>query len=362
MYSNLIQTQAQSNKTVNNFCQLLVTNPAKLLKNRQNTTFYGQAQREKNYRSLRCRQRTKFHLQCILLNRLRVGGAPMKILRQTFMADLKEMFGQVISFRTLDRCLQELKEDGYISAKRGKKNEAKWSSSIYRLLSVDPDVYYFRKLNHYMRQKLVNRSNNSSTKNITISSATSSSRKVILEKVITKAPTPPPNQIIDIDHYWPSGKTLDVLKEQVGDSFLKQEPIIEEYKEWMKSFGITRRLRRELNYQAIPFIKRSASLKARYGTKYVPASKRFLYNSRRIEALPIVSDSLQALDFNSVATKILTLQKDHMKHITSDNRDQPLLSSQWTEEDDADANMLLRAFLKKKGEYIEGDEGEDKAS
>jgi hypothetical protein len=355
MYLISDQTQAQSSKTVHNFCQLTVTNPPKPLKNHNKLTFYGQAQREKNYQALRCRQRTKFHLQCILSTRLAICGAAMKILRQTFISDLKEMFGQTISIRTLDRCLSELKDEGYIGVRRGKKHEAKWSSSIYRLYSVDPDVYYFRKLNLYMRQKLAHRSNTYSTNKITTSSTTGSSNNLILEKIVMKSPTPNPNQMIEIDNYWPSGKTAKVLKEQVGDSYFRQEPIVEEYKAWLKNLGVTKRLRREFNYQFIPFIKKSAALRSKHGTSYIPISKRSLYNSRRIDNLPIVTDNLKAsvtlespknLDCNVVTAKILPIQEPNMKHVI---RNEPMASYGETEEDKAEIEEMLEAFYKKMG-------------
>ncbi len=215
---------------------------------------------------------------------------------------------------------------------------------------------------------MAHRSNTYSSNKITTSSTNSSSENLVLEKIITKAPTPNPNQIIDIDHYWPSGETAKVLKEQVGDSYLKQELVIGEYKAWLKNLGITKRLRRELNYQAIPFIKKSVSLRSTHGTKYIPAAKRSLYNARRIDKLPIVTDSLEAcvtlespknLDCDVVTDTILHIQEHNMKHVT---RNEPLASADWTEEDHADADTQMQEFLKRMGKNIEGATDEEKTN
>jgi hypothetical protein len=335
MYNQITHlAQAKSNIQTPQFCNTLVKETVKLRKNQQNFTFYQQQQRERNYQSLTQKQKTKFHIQCVLLTRLKINGSGVKILRETFIDDIEKMFGQKISLRTFDRYIKELKDEGKVESKRGKKEECNWTASIYRLCYVDPDVYHFRKLNLYMRHFLAHRSNSSSTKNITISNTKSSSNQnLILEKVVAQAPTPPPNQKIEVDHYWPSGKAAEVLTEQVGDSYLKQEPIIEEFKNFLKFKGITKAIRRELNYQVIPFIKKSVLLRNLHKESYIDAIRRLDYKLKPKENMKPPE----------ILTMPLIMQDNSANNLPEKSHDY----RHWTPEEEAESDDALQKFIQK---------------
>lgn len=300
LYNTSEKTQAQNNASYVHvsensaqICQNELNYKAKLVlkKAKKNITFFNQPQRIANYLEFSKPGRKRYELQVILYNLVGVGNTrliSLKALQEAY----QNFFGYTPHESTIKRCTRMLDDRGIITKdpttfrKEDGTLHSGWNE--YTLNKVDAIVHSwaddkpFLPTGQNMTYKPSTSSFNTKRKRITNSSTTSfSSIDSFSEVKKQKAARKHPEQILDPKKWWPTGNAEVALSERFGNSYLAQEPIINEYQHYIAKKYPDGLARRELNYKFISFMKHGKEMRQLHGKDYVAWHMRNEYKENK---------------------------------------------------------------------------------
>jgi hypothetical protein len=258
---------------------------------KKNITYFNQSQRIDNYLEFSKPGRKRYELQVIFYNMVGVGNTrliSLKALKEAY----QNYFGYMPSEKTIVRMTNILQDRGILEKPqtRFRKDNGTFQSGWceYTLHKVDPIVHSwaedkpFLPVGQNMNNKPSTSSFNTKRKRITISKTTSFSSNDSIEEVKKqKQVRKHPEQILDPKKWWPSGNAEIALSERFGNSYLAQEPIINEYQHYIAHHYPDGLSRREINYKFIPFMKHGKEMREAHSKDYVAWHMRKEYKENK---------------------------------------------------------------------------------